>query len=149
MERYVHRQYSPLMSILLVLLVAANMSAGWTDGYSRIVAVVILVFMATFALLTTQVDERGVRWAFTFGVPSGRIALEQIESVAVTQTNWLEGWGLHWTIWHGWLWNVSGFQAVEIHYGGGKRVTLGTDEPHALCAAIERMRGSMNAAPHP
>ena len=33
---------------------------------------------------------------------------------------------------HGWLYNVSGWEAVEITLPSGKRFRLGTDEPRRL-----------------
>ncbi len=60
--------------------------------------------------------------------------------VDANATTWHFGWGIHWTIWHGWLWNVGGFQAVEIFKNDGSRLTLGTDDPQGLLQAIERFR---------
>ena len=37
---------------------------------------------------------------------------------------------------HGWLYNVSGYEAVEIALASGKRLRLGTDEPHRLAQAL-------------
>ena len=43
--------------------------------------------------------------------------------------------GIRW--WgHGWLYNVSGFKAVEIELASGKRLRIGTDEPERLAQAI-------------
>jgi hypothetical protein len=36
----------------------------------------------------------------------------------------------------GWLYNVSGFDAVAIILKSGKRFALGTDEPDALLQAL-------------
>ena len=49
--------------------------------------------------------------------------------------NYLEGWGIHLSRF-GWLYNVSGFDAVAITLVSGKRFALGTDEPQALLAAL-------------
>jgi hypothetical protein len=35
------------------------------------------------------------------------------------------------------VWNVSGFQAVELTLKDGSRFRIGTDEPEALVHAIE------------
>jgi hypothetical protein len=75
-----------------------------------------------------------------FGVPGGHVSFADLDHAEITRTNLFEGWGIHWTLWHGWLWNVSGFRAVELFYRGGRRVTLGTDDPQGLFDAIERFR---------
>jgi hypothetical protein len=140
MERYEHRQYGTLMLILIVVFAAAGPVLNRTDavfGASAAVAIAVLVVMCR---LNTAVEGRFVSWSFTFGFPSGRIALSAIESVAVVRTSVWEGWGIHWTFFHGWLWNVSGFQAVEIRHDGGKRLTIGTDDPQGLVDAVERFR---------
>ena len=93
-----------------------------------------------FSRLTIRVDAAAVTWSFGWGWPGGSIAMAQIARAEVTQTNLFEGWGIHWTIWHGWLWNAGGFQAVEIFKANGGGVTLGTNDPQGLWQAIERFR---------
>ena len=46
----------------------------------------------------------------------------------------------------GWQYNVSGRRAVELELPGGRTFTIGTDEPEALLAAIERARARRAAA---
>ncbi len=140
MGRYEHTQYGMLMLMLIVVIggLYAFSNAG-ISASGAVVSFVVLVLVLMCRLRTT-VDERFVSWSFTVGFPAGNIAVSDIESAAATRTNVLEGWGIHWTFFHGWLWNVSGFQAVEIRYGGGKRVTLGTDDPQGLVDAVERFR---------
>jgi len=108
--------------------------------FFAVVCLLLILIVVDFASLTIRVEADGVHWSFGFGWPSGELRLDQIQTVAITRTNMLEGWGLHYTIWHGWLWNVWGFQAVQITYSGGRRVTLGTDDPQGLRDAIERFR---------
>lgn len=99
-----------------------------------------MLMTATFARLTTRVDRTGISWSFTFGIPARHIAFAELERAELTTTSIFEGWGIHWTARHGWLWNVWGFRAVELFLRNGRRVTLGTDDPHGLAAAIERFR---------
>ncbi len=46
------------------------------------------------------------------------------------------GWGIRWTP-NGWLYNVSGFYAVEIKMKTGKKYRIGTDAPNELEKAIK------------
>ena len=46
-----------------------------------------------------------------------------------------------WVIRNGWLYNVSGFDAVELELASGKLCRIGTDEPGRLLHAIEQAAG--------
>jgi hypothetical protein len=131
----------------IFLPVVAIVIAAWfnSPGVETLVPLAIVVVViglagAVFTRLTIRVDADAVTWHFGWGWPSGAISLSEIERAEVTQTNLLEGYGIHWTIWHGWLWNVGGFQAVELFKQNGSSVTLGTDDPQGLLQAIERFR---------
>jgi len=47
----------------------------------------------------------------------------------------VDGWGVHLTP-CGWLYNVSGLDAVAITLRDGRKFALGTDDPHGLLAAL-------------
>lgn len=101
----------------------------------------LLLAGSMLSRLTIRVDAAAVTWHLGWGFPGGSIAIGAIDRVEITQTNLLEGWGLNWSIWqNGWLWSVGGFQAVKIFKTAGSSVTLGTDDPQGLVAAIERVR---------
>ncbi len=147
MERYEHQQHSTWMywiaiAVLgmFVLLSRADPAAGL--GLA-IASIVVAASIAIFSLLTTRVDADAVSWFFGWGWPAGSIPLADIQSVEGTETNLVEGWGIHWTIWHGWLWNVGGFQAVEMIKRDGSRITLGTDDPQGLYDAIVAHRNAL------
>ena len=59
---------------------------------------------------------------------------KEIEAQPVTN-KWYYGWGIKRTP-HGWLFNVSGLQAVEITLRSAKKYRIGTDEPERLADAI-------------
>jgi hypothetical protein len=107
-----------------------------------VVAVILLASWWMVSVLITRVDAAGVSWSFAWGWPGGRISFDRISRVERTQLNLLErgSAGLHWTIWHGWLWNVAGAEAVEIFLTSGNRVTIGTNDPQGLLDAIETAR---------
>ena len=47
----------------------------------------------------------------------------------------MQGWGIH-HVGDGWLFNIYGFDAVELHFHSGKRAVIGTDEAEKLAEAI-------------
>jgi hypothetical protein len=143
---YERTQHAVWMWIVLAIPVAVVLAAWTTNpvpamGIPAAVALALpLSVGAIFTRLTIRVDGDAVTWYFGWGWPGGSIAMGSIDRAEVTQTNLFEGFGIHWTIWHGWLWNASGFQAVEIFKTNGGGVTLGTDDPQGLAEAIERFR---------
>lgn len=88
-----------------------------------------------FSSLTIAITGDELRWRFGPGLIHKRIQLAEITAAKPVKINFLEGWGIHWTR-YGWLYNVSGFDAVAITLRGGKRFALGTDEPQALVARL-------------
>jgi len=61
--------------------------------------------------------------------------LSQVQNAAVVRNKWYYGWGIRLTP-GGWLWNVSGLDAVELTFKNGKKFRIGTDEPDRLLQAL-------------
>lgn len=90
----------------------------------------------TFAKLATEVDSE----AFTlrFGLlrwPDKRTELAEIAGALPTRTSLFAGWGVRITM-RGWLYSVSGRDAVIIGLRNGKQFLVGTDDPTGLADAI-------------
>ncbi len=101
--------------------------------------------MLAFSSLRVTVDETTVAASFTCGLLRRRIPHEEIAAAKIVVTPWYRGWGMRKTR-GGWQYNVSGRRAVELELPGGRTFTIGTDEPEALLAAIERARAERTAA---
>jgi len=144
MQLYEHRQISPWMLLPLVVVVVAFAlfgAANPADAFAKLVALIVVALITLmFCTLTTHVDAQRLSWWFTFGLPGGEIPYSNIADVELTRTSLLEGWGIHWTFGHGWLWNVAGFNAVTITKRDGSKTTLGTDDTQSLYDAIARFR---------
>lgn len=134
---YEHNQWGaiPIAVAVVILLLAGAVFDVSQQPFGLIMLLAVAALIA-FARLVTRVDETGVSWAFTAGMPRGHIDFADIYRVERVQTNLFEGWGIHWTWWHGWVWNVSGFEAVEFFLKDGRRVTLGTNDPQGLYGAV-------------
>jgi hypothetical protein len=85
--------------------------------------------------LTVEIDATHLSFRFGVGLIRQRIPLAEIVAVTPVRNSWLYGWGIHRTP-HGWLYNVSGWEAVEITLTSGKRLRLGTDEPRRLTQVL-------------
>jgi hypothetical protein len=89
-----------------------------------------------FGSLTVTIDEEKIVAAFGPGWPHKAVPLAQVRGVRQVRNSWWYGWGIRITP-HGWLYNVSGLDAVELELLGGRSLRIGTDEPERLVVAIE------------
>jgi hypothetical protein len=97
----------------------------------------ILIILASFASLQVIVDEKYLRIKFGYGVFQKKFSLEDVVSAKTVKNHFYYGWGVRLWLWPKmWIYNVSGFDAVEIKLKNGKTYRIGTDEPQKLEQAI-------------
>ena len=137
MKTYQHTQRGTL--ILVAMAVASAIAAlGGLALRPAFIAVPLLLLGAwLFHSLTVEVAEGELRWRFGPGLIRKRVSLDMITSAEPVRTNVIEGWGIHLSRF-GWLYNVSGFDAVAIRMKNGQHFALGTDEPAVLAAHLRR-----------
>jgi hypothetical protein len=111
---------SPSAQVVLLLGAVLAVAIGWL-----------------WSSLTVRIADDALRLQFGLGLPRKTVPLADLESVEVTRTRFLDGWGVHRTR-RGWLYNVSGFDAVLLRRKDGKALLVGTDEPRKLKAALDR-----------
>jgi hypothetical protein len=111
---------SPAAQVALLLGATLAIAIGWL-----------------WSSLTVRIADGALRVQFGLGLPRKTVPLADLESVEVTRTRFLDGWGVHRTR-RGWLYNVSGFDAVLLRRKDGKALLVGTDEPRKLKTALER-----------
>jgi hypothetical protein len=104
------------------------------------VGVLLILASILFGALTVEVRADTVECRFGPGLIRKRWQLNDIQKVEVVRNAWYYGWGIR-LIPGGWLYNVSGLDAVEITLRSGKRYRIGTDEPSALKTAIVQNAG--------
>lgn len=92
-----------------------------------------------FSTLTVEIDDQELRFYFGPGFWRKRIPLRDIKHVEVVRNTVYYGWGIRYTF-DGWLYNVSGLDAVELYAEGMGTLRIGTDEPHELKRALEQAR---------
>lgn len=105
---------------------------------TAIMALIVFI-LASFATLTESIDENYLRIKFCYGIFAKKFALNQIARVQAVKNHWYYGWGIRLWLWPKmWIYNVSGFNAVEITMKNGKVYRIGTDVPEELEAAIKQ-----------
>ena len=141
MIRYEHTQRGTvILAALLIGVAICSALATLAPAPPFVVPMVFGVFVVCaymFSSLTIQITSRTLCWYFGPGLFRKKILLSDIRGAEVARTRLIHGWGIHRTT-RGWLYNVSGFDAVAVRLDPEKEILLGTDEPERLCAAILR-----------
>jgi hypothetical protein len=123
-----------LGAIFSVLLPAVAIVMG-------ISLLILAVSMILFGTLTVEVTPSAVRLWFGPGLIRKSFEAFEIIEAKMVENPWYYGWGIRLTP-HGWLFNVSGNDGVEIRMRNGRRYRIGTDEPDKLLIAIEGVIGT-------
>ena len=108
----------------------------------QLVTATILLIAVVFSYQTIEVNETHVISRFGLGVMPKRILLSDIRDVGYAPSKWYDGWGVRLTT-RGWLYNVSGFDAVEFTMADKSRIRFGTDDYDNL---VEALREAVPAA---
>jgi hypothetical protein len=116
------------------VVVFAAGKAGWSTPASVVLTLLIAVAVL-FCTLTVMINGGLIECRYGPGLIRKYIPLATVRGVRTVRTAWYQGWGIRLTS-DGWLFNVSGLDAVEVELSDGKRIRIGTDEPQALAAAI-------------
>ncbi len=141
MTRYEHTQRGTVL--LAALLAGAAFclflptAASIPPAIPLLTGGILAVCAVLFYSLTIQITDRTLRWHFGPGLIRKEAPLSDIQTAEIIRTRVIHRWGIHLTP-RGWLYNVSGFQAVAVKRKSGKEFLLGTDEPERLRAAILR-----------
>ena len=101
------------------------------------VEVILLASAIVFSSLTITIDDEKVTACFTLGFLCKRVRTAEIAECEPIRVRWWYGWGIHLTP-YGWLYNVSGLDAVAITLRNGRKLALGTDDLDGLVNAIRR-----------
>ncbi|HEX9804890.1 MAG TPA: hypothetical protein VGA67_04360 [Candidatus Dojkabacteria bacterium] len=140
--KYKHTQIGYLIIVVFiatailfaVTLVLADFSLPLT-----LLMIVVLALLASFFTLQTVIDETVLKIKFGYGIFKKRFLLKDISSATLVKNYWYTGWGIRVSFWpYMWIYNVSGFDAVEIKMKNGKIYRIGTDEPDNLKKAIQK-----------
>jgi hypothetical protein len=123
-----------LVSAILFAFGAMSQSSP-DQGISFVISLVFLITLALFYKLTITINEETLCASFGIGMIRKRVSVAEIVAYEPIRIRWWYGWGIHLTP-YGWLYNVSGFEAVAIRLRDGRKFALGSDDPHGLAEAI-------------
>jgi len=136
--RYAHTQKAPLCLILYLAALACLLPIpSVKDAIGVFVCVglglMLAVIGAAFHHLT--VEDWGAELSVRFGpLPLFRriVRYNDIQTSEVGRTLFLDGWGIHYSIRGGWVWNIWGRDCVRIRFVDGRVLRIGTDDADGL-----------------
>jgi hypothetical protein len=139
---YSHTQFgwtiiTVLVAALIIISAAGSRLGPGSPGWGALMAaeVLLALLVPVFGWLTVTVDREAVTAKFGIGIIRRKIRLMDIESAARVRNKWYYGWGIHRGP-GGWIFNVSGLDAVQIVLKRGGKFRIGSDEPEELTRAI-------------
>lgn len=148
---YDHVQRGIFHRVLLVLglgLVGWSLLAGDPAVGVLLVAVGLVLVLAAASFAWLRVRDAGEHLLVQFGpLPlfRRRVRYDEIEGVETGRSTVIDGWGIHVVPGRGPIWNIHGFDVVRLRLRGGRRLRIGTDDPHGLAAWIEARTGGGEA----
>ena len=137
-DNYSHKQMSTYLFVVLVplfLVLSIWAIAEGIFGDAVLVLAVGTAILVLFGSLRVEVNQESIHLLFGLGIIHRTIKREKIASVKQVRNSWWFGFGIRLTP-HGWMWNASGLDAVEITYKNGKKFRIGTDDPEGLLQAL-------------
>lgn len=143
--KYKHTQTGYLILSVLIAVVLFYM---WLYGvieqndasndFATAVMFFIIFILASVSTLRVSIDDSHLRVKFGYGLFKKKFALSEITSAKAVKNHWYYGWGIRVWFWpYMWIYNISGFDAVEIKTKSGRIYRTGTDEPGKLEEAIK------------
>lgn len=148
---YSHTQKAPLCLILYgsaLACIALAWIVGDTPGNFIAVAVGLVIALVGPAFHHLTGVDQGESLAIRFGpIPlfHRTVQYADIEKVQIGRTLILDGWGIHYSIRGGWVWNLWGRDCVVVHWKKGV-LRIGTDDAENLARFLEGKIGQESMA---
>jgi hypothetical protein len=95
----------------------------------------ITLLLALLYRLKVTITDTEIRVQYGIAPAFPVFRLEDIADAQAVRNPWWVGWGIRFAFDY-WVYNVSGFDAVELLKKDGSRVRIGTDEPEILAQKI-------------
>lgn len=141
--RYEHTQqarWTAAIALLALIAIVVTALTGSTDRLGGVWWYVMLVIVAIVlgwtSRLTVTIDDTAVTTTFGWGWPSRSVALTDVTAANRKRVRWYHGWGIR-RVAGGWMYNTSGWDAVELKLRSDGVFWIGTDDPDGLIAALD------------
>jgi len=134
---YERKQYGFAITIptLLLTLILGGIGTVTANVFLFCTGLFFLLISALFYRLIVTVTEDAIRLQFGIGLIKKTIPLRSVVSAEPVRNRWWYGWGIR-VYPRGWMFNISGLDAVELQLRKGPCFRIGTDDPVGLTGAL-------------
>jgi hypothetical protein len=130
--------FIPLIITNLYLFLEASANPGGQTKYYAILSLLFLLCLACFNKITITITKTTLSFSMGVGLIKKTYPMSDIQSCTPIKNNIINGWGIR-RILGGWLYNVSGFQAIELRFKNeNKIIRIGTDKPNEVVAEVKK-----------
>ncbi len=149
---YKHTQIGYAAIVILVAVMVAILAkavfqngSGFDWKLHAIAGAAIFSIGGAFSSMTIEVHSGELSWHFSIPWIRNGVQIKDISNVEAVRNPLIYGLGAH-MIRRGWVYNVSGLDAVEVTLQDGTTLRLGTDQPDELLRAIKDAKIAMPRA---
>ena len=118
--------------IVYLIWIASTIDSSW---FVWLWSTFTILLGALFWCLEVKVGTDGIFLSYSFSLINKKIQRQQILQVEVVRNSWWYGLGIR-LIPHGWMWNISGLDAIKLTYQDGNEFRIGTNQPQELYQAL-------------
>ena len=118
--------------IVYLIWIASTIDSSW---FVWLWSTFTILLGALFWCLEVKVNADEILLSYGFGFINKKIQRQQILQVEVVRNAWWYGLGIRLTP-HGWMWSISGLDAIELTYQDGNKFRIGTNQPQGLYQAL-------------
>jgi hypothetical protein len=139
MNTYKHTQIGYLLIVALgaAVLMIGNLAIATKFNLGAIFLLIFMILcLLVFATLTVEVNDQAITLRFGMGLIRRSFLLQDVQTYRAVKNPWYYAWGIH-AIPGGWIFNVSGTEALELHMKNGRKYRIGTDDVQGLANAVE------------
>jgi hypothetical protein len=152
METKKYRQFGTfsvaLMLPLTLLFAGLLVRSVFTNGPELIIYAILeitfLICLLIFYKLTIKIDRSNVSFTLGIGLVTKSYKISDIKLCKPVTNSVFQGIGIR-MLPNGWLYNVSGLKAIELHFHHKNSIVrIGTDKPEEISQIIQSLIGKEN-----
>ena len=143
MALYEHTQPGNVIRWIIGIILVASLFSAFVLGQKDVKNVTFFVVpllsgvLLLFWSLTITVTDTHLSHSFNLDFWQRSYPFTDIKRVSKVRNSWLYGYGIRF-IGSGWLYNVSGHDAILIEFKNGKLVRIGTDDQENLYTILSQ-----------
>ncbi|GLX85475.1 hypothetical protein tloyanaT_17270 [Thalassotalea loyana] len=138
MTHYQHKQKGlALLTIMAIAGIVLIIATHEIVSVMNATLALLIIVSVLFSSLTIYITDDKIGWHFGLKFWHKTLPLSDVKSARLVTTKWYYGLGIR-LVPNGWLYIVSGNQAVELTTKTNKHIMIGTDDGERLIAQLSK-----------